>query len=338
MEEVTHPPKNMKDIAGILGVSTVAVSLALRNSPRVSADLKERVFKLAGNASFKMRNYPQKREKHKKNTSPVWNIGLLVKEDPTDPVAQLIQSTFMRRMTELMLPFEIVPSDQLFAMQKQLSAFDGFLYYYNIWEEHLPLLAGKPQVVAMNDYFDCSFCDNCKVHNVLAGKMAADYLLSRGFRNILILYDEVSAGGIDRHPRLLEFRRRAESGGARTTSLHFSRRKNISFFAQQFAEYLGDCHEPLGLFAFNDITAFQCCSLLELQGRKLEPGKLEMICCDNTFLITQLHTPIPVVELHIARVAKEAVDRLLYRMQNPSDDFVEILFKPDLILPQESSI
>lgn len=325
-------PKNMKEIARILGISTVSVSLALRNSPRVSGELKERVLKLAESCNFKTRDYPRSRSR--KDNIKRLKIAVLYREDNTDSVAPTILNAVMKRLAEKDVGFNVLSCSEALSDPFLSTTFDGFLYYYNLDEADLPLLGNKPQVAIMNDYFDCSNFDNCKVHNELAGKMAADYLLERGFHRILTVWEEISTGEKqDCHPRMRGFRERLAKSDVSITPIHFSRKKDIAPFVQALKEELDRSDKPLGIFAFNDLTAFQVCSVLDLLGRRLESGKLEMICCDNTFLLKQLSTPIPVIDLHIEKVAAAAVDRLIYRFQNPEENFVEILFKPNLVLP-----
>ena len=60
MGESTVVPRTMMDIANMLGISKVSVSLALRNSPTISPELRSRVQQIARETGFKARNY-QKR-------------------------------------------------------------------------------------------------------------------------------------------------------------------------------------------------------------------------------------------------------------------------------------
>jgi len=53
MAPVSKRPLTMRDIAGATGVSTMTVSLALRNSPRISANTKQQVLKITDEMGYK---------------------------------------------------------------------------------------------------------------------------------------------------------------------------------------------------------------------------------------------------------------------------------------------
>ncbi len=75
------------------------------------------------------------------------------------------------------------------------------------------------------------------------------------------------------------------------------------------------------------------CHLLNFGGLKRALGELEVISCDNTFLIKNLLPPLPVVDLHIAEIASRAVDGLKWRLANPGASYQEVRITPELILP-----
>lgn len=72
---------------------------------------------------------------------------------------------------------------------------------------------------------------------------------------------------------------------------------------------------------------------LNFGGLKRALGELEVISCDNTFLIKNLFPPLPVVDLHIAEIASRAVDGLKWRLANPGASYQEVRITPELILP-----
>lgn len=323
----------MRDIAEELGVSTVAVSLALRNSPRISEELKTRVNALVKSSEFKIRNYPKRGSK---NSFKKARVAFIYDQDNSDPVSQTIVTAVMQRLMECEMNFKTILTADALSDPFITRKFDGFLYYYNIPEAEISKFSGKPQVAIMNDYVDCGLFDNCRFHNEMAGKIVADYFLERGFKRFLFVYEEISTGvKHENHPRFAGFKERITDPEIKISSVHYSRKNRTNSFSDELMAELNKCEEPLGIFAFNDLTAFRCYCTLEMNKRNFEPGKLEMVCCDNTFLLDHFKTPIPVVDLHIDKVARAAVDRLIYRFQNPDECFVEILYKPDLILPKE---
>ena len=76
-------------------------------------------------------------------------------------------------------------------------------------------------------------------------------------------------------------------------------------------------------------------SFVEAPGLPRRPKELEVISCDNTYLLNELHPPLPAVDLHIAEIASRAVDGLLWRLSNPEASYQDVLIKPELILPKK---
>ena len=90
----------------------------------------------------------------------------------------------------------------------------------------------------------------------------------------------------------------------------------------------------LGIFAFNDLLAYRICLTLDFLGLVRRPGELEVISCDNTYLIRELDPPVPAVDLHIAEIATRAVDGLLWRIANPGASWQDVMLKPELVVPE----
>ena len=73
-------PRNLNDLAGQLNVTAATVSLALRNSPLLSAEVGERIRRTAAESVFSPRSYTR-RAKEKTAVKPVTGTVMLLMND-----------------------------------------------------------------------------------------------------------------------------------------------------------------------------------------------------------------------------------------------------------------
>ena len=86
----------MADIAQMLGITTQSVSLALRNSPLISQELREQVQRIAEKMDCKARSY-RKRRGGGDNGGKI--MVLHEAANAGDPVAQQIMNSVMKRLS-----------------------------------------------------------------------------------------------------------------------------------------------------------------------------------------------------------------------------------------------
>ncbi len=330
---VKNGPKSMADIAKMLNVSSVSVSLALRNSPLISKELRKQVQKIADETGFKVRSY---RKKSVQNPEVKGTILVLYdKQNPDDPVAQQILSSTMKRLSELKLRFELCECEDLYAKPELASGASGVIYHYCFRPWFSSILAGIPQVAIMHEEIDLGPWDNYKPNETLAGKLAADYLLKQGFENLILTWEHGMAYHAENHARLDGFRRRVREAEVSCREIEYDRDDDPQFYFNQLRETLAETGNKAGIFAFCDQVAYKVCHVLDFMGLERRSRELEVISCDNTLLIRNLNPPLPVVDLHIAEIAERAVDGLLWRLEHPEASHQDVLLKPELILPEK---
>ena len=138
------------------------------------------------------------------------------------------------------------------------------------------------------------------------------------------------------HPRLEGVRRRLAEADVEFAQLSYSNDLDEpQAFPAALRETLEHFGNRAGIFAFNDQVAYKVCHTLDFAGLQRRPKELEVISCDNTYLLNELHPPLPAVDLHIAEIASRAVDGLLWRLNNPEASYQDVLIKPELILPKK---
>ena len=94
--------------------------------------------------------------------------------------------------------------------------------------------------------------------------------------------------------------------------------------------------QRLAVFAGNDIYALRILSLL----RELHiavPGQAGVIGFDDTMMSRYLHPSLSSVSQPIARMAQEAVTRLLYRIEHPGGHPLWDLPLRAMLVPRESA-
>ncbi len=332
MTESQSGPKNMTELADMLGVTATTVSLGLRNSPLISADMREKIRQLSEESGFKARNYRKRKPRSGRNSSGKFLI-LYDHTNTTDPVAQVILNSIMKRLSEHGLPFELCPSDDVINDPGRTAGVRGVLYHYCYNSETRDCLRGVPQVAIMHKAFDNAEWDIFHPDDTLAGRLVATYLIGQGFRNFALMWSR--RWGYAEHLRLQGFRGRLRQSGMEWTEFAYDETEPPSLYLERFRGLLAEHGNRLGIFAFCDQVAYKACMALDSLGIERKPRQLELVSCDNTSLIQELHPAIPVVDLNIAEIATRGVDGLLWRLENPDASYQNVMLKPKLIIPAD---
>ncbi|MBS1370853.1 MAG: LacI family DNA-binding transcriptional regulator [Lentisphaeria bacterium] len=333
MSTVKEKPQSMADIAEMLGVTAVSVSLALRNSPLISQELRDQVQKIANETGFKARNYRRRSAAEKERPSDGKIVVLYEAANSDDPVAQQIMNSVMKRLSDLKATFEVCSCEELYENPALAAGSAGVIYHYCFRPWFSSILEGIPQVAIMHEEIDLGPWDSFKPNELLAGKLAANYLIDRGFGNALLTWEHKMAYRAETHPRLEGFRRRMREAGATVSELAYGRDDDPQLYFNELKGRLATFGNRAGIFAFNDQVAYKVCHTLNFLGLERKPKELEVVSCDNTFLIRELHPPLPVVDLHISEIAERAVEGLFWRLEHPDACYQDVMLKPELVLP-----
>lgn len=331
--KTVEKPRSLAEIAAQLGVTAGAVSLALRDSGMVSEELKRRVGELVEESGFKARSYTRRQPRRSGEAGFSGKIGILYREDPTDPVTNTIMKSVAKRLTQLQISFGMFLRNDVTAVPGLIDGFSGFLYDYAWKPQDMFLIAGKPQVAIMNDELDSGDFDSVKPDDREAGRLAAGYLTGRGFRRIICVWERYAVYLADRNVRLESFRRETKEHGCEMAEIGYNKVESLPLLTERLKRELDRFDGRAGIFAFCDQVADHVCTALDFLGVKREPGRLELISCDSTYLSRQITPPVAMVDLHIEEIAERAVDTLLWRINHPDVAYTNILLKPSLIVP-----
>lgn len=338
MKKTNEQLKSMADIADHLGVTKVSVSLALRNSPLISRELRERVQQVARSVGFTPRRYRRRQPGKSKIPAEEGRIAILFEPDRNnDPVAQEILNHAMCRLNELQIPFELISCRSLYDSPQALDGFSGVIFHFSLRPAFLDAFRDLPQVAIMHEEIDFGPWDGFKPNERFAGKLAAEYLLGQGFRKMLIVWENEWTYRPEFHPRLEGFRTQVRMAGGEVLEIGYDHHEKLRPFYSELLELLKKNDGKLGIFAFCDQIAFRVCTMLDVHGLERREGRLEVISCDNTPLIRSLQPPLPVVDLHIPEIAASAVDGLLWRMTHLDALPRDTHFRPSLIVPESKT-
>lgn len=119
-------PRNLNDLARQLNVTAATVSLALRNSPLLSAEVGERIRRTAAESGFSPRSYTR-RAKEKTAVKPVTGTVMLLMNDhgEEDPVRDGVMPVVSQGLSRYGIEHRYVNLSRLLEKPELLSEFRG---------------------------------------------------------------------------------------------------------------------------------------------------------------------------------------------------------------------
>lgn len=183
--------------------------------------------------------------------------------------------------------------------------------------------------------------DHVTYNNSSIGRLAAAYLVSRGFMNCAFIgakKDSVTLSG-ERGASFAEAMEKA-GGNARFFSaeniiINTAEKHEINHevVRKVFDEIL-KVKDIRAVFAFSDILVSAIYPLMLMKG--LTPGKeMELVSCNNetAYLINMNPKPVE-IDIHAEKIGSKAVEQLLWRIKNPAEPRVKSIMEPSLIVPE----
>ncbi|MDF7808791.1 LacI family DNA-binding transcriptional regulator [Pontiellaceae bacterium B12219] len=187
--------------------------------------------------------------------------------------------------------------------------------------------------VAPGSDFDHVLYDNSQV-----GKMAADYLMNRGHKNLMF------AGSRSNHQALAQRRNQfvetAEAHGARVLVVEGAASNSHDVLPVQLDEIaqkvVQDLHlsaeKPTAIFVGSDDLMVRVFNRLQQHG--YEPGKaIDLIGCNNDRqFMDQMHPRPATINIKLDMVGERAIEQLFWRMAHPTDVAqAQLLIKPEIV-------
>ncbi len=204
----------------------------------------------------------------------------------------------------------------------------------------LRLLQGLPCVQIMGTIEAEGIGDHVSYANHRIGKIAADYLMSKGHRRLAIILQTSKYPAFAE--RLTVFKSTVRDHGGECLELADEnlliedddvQRGSPEVMQALFDKLLAppSASRPTGVFLAADILAPVFFN--EMQRRGLTPGKdLDIVSCNNErALLAHLHPRPATIDIHAEQVGRRAVEQLLWRIEHPDSPRATIALDPALV-------
>lgn len=225
-------PRNLNDLARQANVTAATVSMALRDSPQVSVQVREKIRQLAAEQGFTPRAYnrrprterPVRKQAHLgpvalllsqegSGNNPLWGI----REDPIlGPVLPVILERFNRYGIDYacLAPAEAKENPAL------LNAYNGVLYHNDLKGWTLPEQVPAVQIFGWERMLPRQ--DRITANDDRVAELATSHLTRSGVKRAVIIWREDMVQ-IPDHPRIVRFIQRMKEAGVPVTPMPFSR-------------------------------------------------------------------------------------------------------------------
>lgn len=328
------PRARLKDIAQATGFSANTVSLALRGSPRLPEETRERILQAAERL-----NYFPNHIARSLVASSTRTIGLVM-TDIMNPTLTLAARTIERELAQAGYAMMFAASDSSVENEKRAIGLflsyqvDGMLIYPANHREcdHIKAVdeAGTPVLLLVN--LPGSGLDTVTIDDQAGAYEAFRYLCGRGHRRIAMLDGGRHLGNFDKMHGAL--RAVGEAGlPADAIALFEPEGHSAAHGFAAMERIMGSNPRPTALFASTDSLAIGALHWCRENGIAV-PGELAVVGYDNTEISRYGALPLTTVNYAADEISRIGVDRILKRIENPdawgAPDVT--LIEPDLII------
>ena len=341
--------RTSNDVAKLTGVSRSTVSLVMNNHPRISPATVLKVREAAKQIGYEPRRVTMRSGPRIKRSRPAsyrkMQVALISQLKPfllqtpvyskllhgiEDELGKLDYNLIIRN-----LPDEN-PEDKI------PHKIDGaILFHVNAIQSNAKLLRELrriPCVSVMGQAEEGEFFDHVTYKNGNIGLIAAEYLLSKGHKVLLYMGKENDVGCADFNRRA-GFMPAVGKGGATTYEIlsdYFidesvkMQLPNIKTVGNAVDKFLRLPRRPTAIFASADIIVVGLYHTLRhydiIHGRDVE-----IVGVNNDSILLNNFSPRPAsVDIHAETVGRKAVERLLWRIDNPKEPLGKIEIEPEM--------
>lgn len=318
-----------KELADKLGLSPSAVSLALNDKPGVSEKTRSMVKEAASQYGFTQRS-GRKKEPDAVVRSIRYVIfldsGMAVKETSFYSfVLRGIEETAKQEGYNVLVSYFNADDDwtvQTEAMEQDTSGI--IILATELQEEHVKKLVANSAVrrlweripvVLVDNATDCVDLDSVQSDNYRGARLAANYLFSRGFKDVGYLRSTTRISCFDKRCDGL-MAARLQHGISKDTPLQII---NVGSSSDQAFQDM-DRYLDLGgkvcpaYFADNDIIAAACIRAMKNHGYRV-PEDVSVVGFDDMPLCTLFEPPLTTIGVKKTTIGRFAADLLLQRIK-----------------------
>ena len=330
------------DVADIAGVSRSTVSRAMNNHPGISP---ETVLKIRG-AAKKIGYEPGRasiRKGHRpKSRRPAsyrkMQVALITQVKPTlleTPVYSKVLRGIEDELGKLDYNFIIRNLPDENPEEKIPHKIDGAILFHTPAMQHnkklLKELRNIPCVRIMGDVSENEFFDHVTYNDRNVGRLAAEYLLSKGHKRLAYFGSNLSI-------RYKSFKEMIEAAGGDLIEFADDIVDESGKMQLPNVKGIGNAIEkmkrlpklPTAIFAAADVIVIGLYHTLKHYD--ILPGKnIEIVGVNNDYGLLNHFTPRPAsVDIHSEEIGRKAVERLLWRIDNSKEPLEKILLEPEM--------
>jgi len=328
------------DIAYMAGVSQSTVSRALRNSPQVNKETREKVQAIARQLNYKVDKNASNLRQQRSST-----LALLLFEDPTTDES-LINPFFLsmlgsitracaKRGQDLLVSFQQL-SDDWHADYEDSNKADGIILLgygdYNDYEEKLAKL------LAQETHFVCWGAEvlghpefTLRSNNRQGGRLAGEHLLAAGHKQFAFI-GNASEGSPEFSERYQGFIDALQTAGIAASAVPHVDANYTESAGDTAAQWLLQHHKEIdAIFCASDLIAIGVMQAIKRAGLRI-PEDIAVMGFDNIPVASFATPPLTTIQQDTRQAGELLVNNLLQLINNQPITVSQI--EPKLIVRQ----
>lgn len=308
--------RNLNDLAERFGCSSMTVSMALRNSPRLSDKLKEEIQRAARENNFSPRQYHRK--KAEKPVREYSHLGpILILHDSFTRGPNPARDQTMPYIFQMLNKFRIeYKYEDIAVVQENPEYFNEFsaVLYYDDQEIPIPEDMPTMQIFGWNELKRNQ--DRITADDQQVARLATDFFVQAKVRRVAVIWREDMIKQPGGHPRINALTDGLEKLNIPTTPLLFEWHRETNFRGR-LEQYIADGDSRVGFFAFNSDCGRKLCNTLESLQLWSEFAPDRVLVCDNDNVFEDFWPKSHSIDLNFPALANRAVGGLLWRLEHP---------------------
>ena len=328
----SRKPRNLDDLARQLKVTAATVSLALRNSPLLSAEVGEKIRRTAAEQGFSPRSYTRRNKtKETKKYACLGPVMLLLDDHgEEDPVRDGIMPVVSQSLSRYGLEHQYVNQSRLRVHPEMLEDFKGAVFCNDLQGIKLPEEFPGVQVFGWDPRGKA--LDRITANDDEIVSLAVDFLCRSGVKRAVIVWQK-NMVRIPDHPRIKGFLDRMNALGIHAEPMTFEREEPD--FTGRMKSLIETGDKRIGFFGFNALCGVKLCCALESLGLLKKYSPANVIVCDKSLLLSSFYPSPAMIDLNLNVMAERAADMLVRRLSDPENPRALLLQSPKLLMPRD---
>ncbi len=324
--------RNLTDLAEKAGVTVATASLALRNSPRLSDAVRERIQQIAEEDGFTPRAYRRRPTPEAALNKRYAHLGPVLfldnSTDEEDPVGMALLATLGKLMSRHGVDFRCINRMELLDNPELFQKFAA-VYFYNDPPELQAFCGRKPMVQVFGWHSYGPTCDRFTTNDTEVISLALRHFQSIGTERVFIVW-RTDMVNIPNHPRITLFAQRLREAGIEPVQFQFDRCDTN--FIERLRQEIAAGSEKIGFFGFNGRCGLKLCCGLDSLGLMQKYGQENVLVCDKTVMLDSFWPSPGMIDLLLPTMAERALESLFWRMEHPDAPPSITMQSPQLLL------